>query len=93
MNNLKLVTLTPNYADKYISLIKKDALSKTVFPDVAPLSQVSKSPCTEVYFWGIPSSGKSCALGAILSSAKSGKVARSMGKKIKEQGKRGRTLT
>lgn len=64
--------------DDFISLIKKDALSKTVFPDVAPLSQVSKSPCTEVYFWGIPSSGKSCALGAILSSAKSGKVARSM---------------
>ena len=33
---------------------------------------------TEVYFWGIPSSGKSCALGAILSVAKSGVVAKSM---------------
>ena len=28
MNNLKLVTLTPNYADKYISLIKKETSSK-----------------------------------------------------------------
>lgn len=25
--------------------------------------------CTEVYFWGIPSSGKTCALGALLKSA------------------------
>lgn len=33
---------------------------------------------TEVYFWGIPSSGKSCALGAILSVANTGMVARSM---------------
>lgn len=32
----------------------------------------------EVYFWGIPSSGKSCALGAILSVAGNGKVADSM---------------
>lgn len=33
---------------------------------------------TEVYFWGIPSSGKSCALGAILSVASNGHVAKSM---------------
>jgi hypothetical protein len=33
---------------------------------------------TEIYFWGIPSSGKSCALGAILSVAGNGRVARSM---------------
>ena len=35
---------------------------------------------TEVYFWGIPSSGKSCALGAILSVAGNGSVAKSMSK-------------
>ena len=35
---------------------------------------------TEVYFWGIPSSGKSCALGAILSVASNGRVALSMKK-------------
>lgn len=33
---------------------------------------------TEIYFWGIPSSGKSCALGAILSVAGNGHVAKSM---------------
>ncbi len=33
---------------------------------------------TEVYFWGIPSSGKSCALGAVLSVAGNGRVAKSM---------------
>lgn len=36
--------------------------------------------CQEIYFWGIPSSGKTCALGAILSSANSGKTARSIEK-------------
>jgi hypothetical protein len=31
-----------------------------------------------VYFWGIPASGKSCSLGAILSTANSGNIALSM---------------
>lgn len=48
------------------------------FQAPAPITKITKSPCTEVYFWGIPSSGKSCALGAILSSANSGRVAKSM---------------
>ena len=43
-----------------------------------PMTHVSMNPCTEIYFWGIPSSGKSCALGAILRAANSGKMARSM---------------
>lgn len=43
-----------------------------------PLSCIGKQKSTEVYFWGIPSSGKSCALGAILSVAGSGNVAKSM---------------
>lgn len=33
---------------------------------------------TEVYFWGLPSSGKSCAIGAILSVANNGEIAESM---------------
>ena len=41
---------------------------------------------TEVYFWGIPSSGKSCALGAILSVAASGRIAKSMDPDIGSQG-------
>ncbi|WP_337480810.1 hypothetical protein [Prevotellamassilia timonensis] len=41
---------------------------------------------TEVYFWGIPSSGKSCALGAILSVAGSGKVAKVMDADTASQG-------
>lgn len=39
-----------------------------------PLDRIHKQS-TEVYFWGIPSSGKSCALGAILSCIASGKSA------------------
>lgn len=41
---------------------------------------------TEVYFWGIPSSGKSCALGAILSASNSGEVANSMHPDVNCQG-------
>lgn len=46
----------------------------------APTKKIDKINrlSTEVYFWGIPSSGKSCALGALLSVANNGKVVRSM---------------
>lgn len=44
------------------------------FDSPEPLTCISK-PSTEIYFWGIPSSGKSCALGGILSVASNGKVA------------------
>lgn len=41
---------------------------------------------TEIYFWGIPSSGKSCALGAILSVAACGRIAKSMDPDTSSQG-------
>lgn len=51
------------------------------------LDKIHKIPSTEIYFWGIPSSGKSCALGAILSVAKGGRgAARSMDPDIHSQG-------
>lgn len=53
-------------------------ISPQKFQAPAPITKITKNPCTEVYFWGIPSSGKSCALGAILSAANSGRVAKSM---------------
>jgi hypothetical protein len=49
------------------------------------LEKINKQS-TEVYFWGIPSSGKSCALGAILSVAASGRVAKSMDPDTESQG-------
>lgn len=36
--------------------------------------------CQEIYFWGMPSSGKTCALGAILSAASTGRVAKTIEK-------------
>ncbi len=51
------------------------------------LKKITKSPCTECYFWGIPSSGKTCAIGAILSAANDGKTAKSMRSDIKCQGR------
>lgn len=47
------------------------------FEPARPLQTIAE-PCTEVYFWGIPFSGNTCALGAILSAAKNGLAARSM---------------
>lgn len=47
------------------------------FEPARPLQTIAE-PCTEMYFWGIPFSGKTCALGAILSAAKNGLAARSM---------------
>lgn len=47
-----------------------------VFPDGQKI-EVSR-PSYEVYFWGVPSSGKTCALGGILSTANSASVAKSM---------------
>ena len=49
------------------------------------LDKINKQS-TEIYFWGIPSSGKSCALGAILSVAASGRIARSMDPDTESQG-------
>ena len=59
--------------------------STHTFPPPEKLEKVNKQS-TEVYFWGIPSSGKSCALGAILSVAANGSIATSMDTDIYSQG-------
>ena len=56
-----------------------------VFEAPEKLDRIHKQS-TEVYFWGIPSSGKSTALGAILSAAASGKIAKSMDADTGSQG-------
>ncbi len=57
-----------------------------IFNSPQKLDRIHK-PSTEVYFWGIPSSGKSCALGAILTAAANGKgAAKSMDPDIHSQG-------
>ena len=51
---------------------KADAIEKFNEPSDLPGSQPPEklqNDTTEVYFWGTPSSGKTCALGAIISSA------------------------
>ena len=51
---------------------KTDAIKTFVEPIKLPESTPSESLCegsTEVYFWGTPASGKTCALGSIISSA------------------------
>lgn len=63
---------------KFIEQLTNGSTSKK-FASPKPLVKINKVS-TEVYFWGIPSSGKTCALGAILSVANNGTVARSMAK-------------
>lgn len=46
-------------------------------PDASPISSITMVPCTEIYFWGIPSSGKTCALGAIMSTLNDGVTVKS----------------
>lgn len=50
---------------------------RVVFRNGAPFSQITMVPCTEVYFWGMPSSGKTSALGAILGAITNGKIVKS----------------
>lgn len=56
------------YNDAQIEAIKSYRLP-TSLPVGIPPETLVKGP-TEVFFWGTPSSGKTCALGAILSAAK-----------------------
>lgn len=56
-----------------------DVIEELHKPDQMPqMTTVSRpdsitlNPCTEVYFWGIPSSGKTCAMGAIMSTVTDG---------------------
>lgn len=59
--------------------------SEITFRTPEKLDRIHKQS-TEIYFWGIPSSGKSCALGAILSVAASGRIAKSMDPDTSSQG-------
>ncbi len=59
--------------EEFIDILKSDKQAKT-FDKCGYFDSVKKHS-TEIYFWGIPSSGKSCALGAILNVAMSGDVA------------------
>lgn len=60
-------------------------LDPDYYKDIRDLEKIHKQS-TEIYFWGLPSSGKSCALGAILSVASSGTVAKVMDADTDSQG-------
>ena len=73
INDFSITGIDSDFIAHMMSNIKPQSFSKP-----QPFDRITKVPCTEVYFWGIPSSGKSCALGAILSAAKNGRTAKSM---------------
>lgn len=61
---------------EYIKLMMKKTQPVDVYgiAKIAPPTAINKKS-TEVYFWGIPDSGKTCVLAAILSVLESGKIA------------------
>lgn len=66
--------IDPKFVDKLKNFHSSDI---TDLPPARPLESIKRG-YTEVYFWGIPSSGKTCALGAILSAAKNGTNVKAM---------------
>lgn len=56
---------------RFISYLIQKGPDSVRFLQPTPITQVNKVS-TEIYFWGIPSSGKTCALGGIMSMAKNG---------------------
>lgn len=62
----------------FIEKMARSNIQRTRFTEPEQLTEISRKKTTEVYFWGIPSSGKSCALGAILSAAGDGQIATTM---------------
>lgn len=65
-----------NIDNRFIRFLAADS-NRTALPTPPTAPRIDKTSA-EVYFWGIPASGKTCALGAILSVANSGRVAKSM---------------
>lgn len=55
------------------------------FPPSGRIEAITRQS-TEIYFWGIPSSGKTCALGAILSTAYNSDIADAMMMDTRSQG-------
>lgn len=66
----------------FLLLLKNRSSKLTNEINVEDLENPSRinQVCQEVYFWGMPSSGKTCALGAILSAAGTGVVAKAIEK-------------
>lgn len=64
--------INPQFIDQLVK-----GSETTYFTTPMPIEKVNKVS-TEIYFWGIPSSGKTCALGGILSMANNGRIARTM---------------
>lgn len=62
---------------RFIDFLIQENDEQPLFMVPRRIDQVGKVS-TEIYFWGIPSSGKTCALGGILSVANGGTVARNM---------------
>lgn len=60
---------------EYIKILLSHEKVQPVKLPTAPLPTEIKKKSTEVYFWGMPDSGKTCVLGALFSVAASGRVA------------------
>lgn len=62
---------------QYLKAEHADPQTRVLPPPQGALESVREG-FTEFYFWGIPSSGKSCAIGALLGAANSGRACQEM---------------
>jgi hypothetical protein len=79
--------LSSGFDQDFVNMLMKNPPAPK-FSTPQPLTAISSQLSDEVYFWGLTSSGKSTALGAILSVANSGdeQIASSMEKNSDSQG-------
>lgn len=64
--------------EAFIDQLEEDYLPQSKLDtDVVPLERIPDG-FTEIYFWGVPSSGKTCAVGSIMSTMTSGQGVKSV---------------
>lgn len=71
---------------KFINKLEDDTNSQyELDTDVSPLSSIPDG-FTEIYFWGVPASGKTCAVGSIMSAMTNGNGVKSVMPYTESQG-------
>jgi len=85
-NNLITDFTSSGIDERYLKAMMLDNKSEKFDKPERVLDHVCMVPSTEVYFWGIPSSGKTCALGSILSVFDDGSTVYHMDENNKCQG-------
>lgn len=88
LEDLSNINIDADFISKMLEDSVKDSDNDSTGNETEAVSKIEKihKQSTEIYFWGIPSSGKSNALAAILGVAQNGHIAKSMDMDTQSQG-------